>query len=130
MSYGYSEDLRRRAVSGVDGGQSKAAASRTFGIARSTLGDWLQLRQRTGQLACGKGVPGPRRLLQDTPEVRSFLERQCHSTLSQMAQVWERETGQRLTPMTFCKTLRRLGYTRKKRVFSTRSAALKSAKSS
>ena len=130
MRYGYSEDLRKRVVAAVDGGLSKMAVSRTFGIARSTLDDWLLLRQRTGQVACMKRRAGRRRILQDTPQLRVFLEAHSHSTLSQMAQAWEQETGQRLTPMTFCKTLRRLGYTHKKRVSSTESATHKSAKSS
>jgi transposase len=130
MGFGYSEDLRKRAVAAVDAGLSKMAVSRTFGIARSTLDDWLLLRQQTGELIRSKRRPGPRRVLQDTPEVRAFLERHSHGTLSQMAGAWEQETGQRLTAMTFWKTLRRLGYTHKKRASSTGSATRKSAKSS
>jgi len=130
MNYGYSEDLRKRAVAAVDEGMSKMAASRTFGIARSTLYDWLLLREQTGQVACVKRRAGRSRILQDTPAVRAFLERHSQGTLSQMAQAWEQETGQRLTAMTFCKTLRRLGYTHKKRVSFTASATHKSAKSS
>lgn len=129
MRYGYSEDLRKRVVAAVDGGLSKTAASRTFGIARSTLDDWLLLRQQTGQLACLKRRAGRSRVLQDTRQLRSFLERHSHGTLSQMAWAWEQETGQRLTAMTFCKTLRRLGYTHKKRVSFIESATRKSAKS-
>ena len=119
MDYGYSEDLRKRAVAAVDAGMSKMAASRTFGIARSTLDDWLLLREQTGQLCCLKRRTGPSRILQDTAEVRAFIERHSQGTLSQMAGAWEQETGQRLTVMTFCNTLRRLGYTHKKRVSST-----------
>ena len=130
MGYGYSEDLRERAVAAVDGGMSKMAVARTFGIARSTLDDWLLLRERTGQLTKSRRRPGPSRVLQDTPEVRAFLERHSHGTLLQMAGAWEQETGQRLSVMTFWKTLRRLGYTHKKRASSTESAATKSAKSS
>jgi transposase len=129
MGKSYSEDLRHQAVSAVDEGMSKLAASRTFGIARSTLDDWLLLREQTGQLA-SKPCPGRARLLQDTVEIRAFIERQSQGTLSQMAQAWEQETGQRITAMTFCNTLRRLGYTHKKRVFFIKSATPKSVKSS
>ena len=121
MGKSYSADLRERAVACVDGGLSKMQVSRTFGIARSTLDDWLALRAQTGQL---KDPIRRRRAaaLPDTVEVRAFIEQQRHSTLAQMAGAWEQATGQRLTPMTFCNSLRRLGYTRKKRVFSIRNA--------
>lgn len=121
MGKAYSADLRERAVACVDSGLSKMQVSRTFGIARSTLDDWLALREKTGQLRDKSRRPRAA-ALPDTVEVRAFIKGQRHSTLAQMAQAWEQATGQRLTPMTFCNSLRRLGYTRKKRVFSTRSA--------
>lgn len=129
MGKSYSEDLRQRAVSAVDSGQSKMAVSRTFSISRSTLDDWLLLRHQTGRLS-PKRPAGRVRLLQDTPELRAFLEQHSQGTLWQMAGAWEHKTGQRLTVMTFCKTMRRLGYTHKKRASSTESVARKSAKSS
>ncbi len=121
MGKAYSAELRERAVACVDGGMSKMQVSRTFGIARSPLDDWLALPDQTGQLRDKSRRPRAG-VLPDTVEVRAFIEGQRHSTLAQMARALEQATGQCLTPMTFCNSLRRLGYTRKKRVFSTRNA--------
>lgn len=60
MSYGYSTDLRERVVSYIDGGHSKAEASRVFQVSRPALYDWLQLREQTGSLQMrrtGKKTP-------------------------------------------------------------------------
>lgn len=46
----YSEDLRVRVLSHVDSGKSKMSAHKTFGVSRSTIDRWLELRARTGSL--------------------------------------------------------------------------------
>lgn len=123
MGAPYSEDLRLRVLTALDGGMSKMATHKTFGISRSTIDEWLALREQTGGVKANTTYQRNKLpTLQDKPEVHAFLKRHQHSTQEQMALAWEKETGQRLTAMTFCKALRRLGYTRKKRVTSTASA--------
>lgn len=120
MGAPYSEDLRLRVLAALDSGMSKMTAHKTFGISRSTIDEWLALREQTGSVKANttyqRNKPAT---LQDKPEVHDFLKLHQHSTQEQMALAWEKETGQRLTAMTFCKALRRLGYTRKKRATST-----------
>lgn len=128
MGSPYSEDLRMRVLASVDSGMSKMEASKTFKIARSTLDDWLKLRAQTGGVKANTTYRRNRPpVLEDTSQVHDFLKRQQHSTQPQMAVAWQQETGQRLTAMTFCNTLRRLGYTRKKRAISTASDAKSNA---
>ena len=123
MGKAYSQELRLRALAAYDSGMSKMQVCRTYQFARSTLDAWLHLREQTGhvmpQISYRRG-PAP--VLQDTPEVHQFMQGHCHSTLSELALAWEQETGQRLSTMTFCSSLRRLGYTRKKRATFTQSA--------
>ena len=131
MGAPYSQDLRLRVLAAIDGGMSKMAAHKTFGISRSTLDDWLRLREQTGSVQANTSYQrGPAPALPDTPAVRSFVQKHQHRTLEQMALAWEKEAEQRLSCMTFSSTLRRLGYTRKKRVISTKSDAPRSARPS
>ena len=103
------------------------AAHTTFGISRSTVDDWLRLREQMGHVQANTSYHrGPAPALPDTPAVRAFVQKHQHSTLEQMALAWEQQSQQRLSCMTFSTTLRRLGYTRKKRAISTKSAALPS----
>ena len=127
MGAPYSQDLRLRVLAAIDGGLSKMAAHKTFGISRSTLDDWLRLREQTGSVQANTSYHrGRAPSLPDTPAAHAFMQHHQHSTLEQMALAWEKESKQRLSGMTFSTTLRRLGYTRKKRAISTKSDALPS----
>ena len=127
MGAPYSQDLRLRVLCAIDGGMSKMAAHKTFNISRSTLDDWLRLREQTGRVQANTTYRrGPAPALSDTPAVRSFVQKHQHSTLEQMALAWQQQSQQQLSCMTFSSTLRRLGYTRKKRPISTKNDALPS----
>ena len=131
MGAPYSQDLRLRVLAALDGGMSKMQAHKTFGVSRSTIDDWLRLREQTGSVQANiTYYRGRRPALPDTPAVRAFVQTHQHGTLAQIALAWEQECGQRLSGMTFSSTLRRLGYTRKKRAISTASVALPSEKPS
>lgn len=109
---------------------SKVAVHRTFGVSRSTVDDWLKLREQTGQVAAKTAYYRDRPpTLEDTAEVRAFIEGHSYCTLTQLAEAWFEAHGQRSSIMTFSTTLRRLGYTRKKRVASTKNVNPKRVKS-
>ena len=130
MGAPYSEDLRLRVLAAIDGGMSKMAAHRTFNISRSTIDHWLKRREETGSVAATTAYHrGRLPLLPDTPAMHAFIRAHQHSTLAQMALAWEKQSGQKLSLMTFSSRLRRLGYTRKKRATSTASAAPKNVRS-
>ena len=125
----YSQDLRLCVLAAIDQGMSKIRAYKTFGVSRSTVDDWLKLREQTGQVAAKTAYyRGRPPTLEDTAEVRAFIETHRHSTLTQLAEAWFELQGQRLSIMTFSTTLRRLGYTRKKRATFTESATSKRAR--
>jgi transposase len=120
MGAPYSQDLRWRVLAALDGGMCKMTAHKTFGISRSTIDDWLKLREQTGSVQANTTYHrGRQPALPDTSVVRAFVQKHQQGTLRQMALAWKKETGQQLSDVTFSSTLRCLGYTRKKRVTST-----------
>lgn len=97
-------------------------AHKTFHISRSTIDDWLRLREQTGSV---QDIPsafhGGRRGLGSHENFAAFAQRHQHSTLEQMCQAWQQETQQKVSMMSFSRALRQHSYTRKKRVSSTAS---------
>ena len=126
MGAPYSEDLRRRVLSAVDGGMSKMNAYKTFQVSRSTIDDWVKLRATTGALHAKtrRGCIG-KRAVPDLGVFEAFAERHRHATLGQMKQAWQAEKGQVLSEQTFSTMLSRLGWTRKQRAISTASETLR-----
>ena len=123
MRGAYSHDFRLHILAGFDGGMSKKAIHQTFGVSRSTLDDWLKRRQDTGEVkAITTYTRGPKPAIADLKAFEQFAQRHSSSTLRQMAVAWQQQTGQSLSRNTFSLTLKRLGWTRKKRASCTRSA--------
>ena len=120
MGKSYSLDLRERVLQAIDEGMSKWSAHRTFRISRTTIDDWFALRAQNGHLAQPARRPSVVSGLQGA-EFEEFVRRHAHSTLGEMAHAWHQEKGVPLTPMTFSRALRRLGWTRKKRAGVIRS---------
>ncbi len=126
MGKAYSEDFRQRVLERIDGGMSKMQAHRTYNISRSTLDDWLRLRDEQGHLRDKPPAKGRQGTLSDHKVFGEFADRHQGATLGQMVTAWHQEQGQLLSINTFSLALKALGWTRKKRVFSTRSDASQS----
>ncbi len=113
---GYSEDLRRKIVSAVDRGMSKAQAARTFGVSLSSVKRYAGKAGR-GESLAPKKSPGSapkldekaRRLLAEDLRERPFagLQDRCE---------WVQTlTGLSVSRSTVCRAIaRRIGSTRKK----------------
>jgi len=109
---------------------SKLEAHRLYRVSRTTIDDWIGLRQQTGSLR-----PLPRRQSKGCvlwgAVFSEFAQRHAGQKLGQMAAAWEQEQGQKLSLMTFSVALRRRGnvapkgWTRKKRVGATANAVKK-----
>jgi len=130
----YSEDLRVRVLACVDGGMSKMMAHKTFGVSRTTIDDWLKLRERTGSVKANTTYRrGKAPAISDLQAFEKFARLHSGCTLAQMAVEWEAQTGMKLTLMPFSIALRRIGvkgkgWTRKKRVGATASGMKKAGK--
>jgi transposase len=130
MGKAYSEDFRRRVLERMDAEMSKMQAHRTFGISRSTLDDWLRLRDEQGHVRDKPPAKGRQGALSDLKVFGEFAARHQGATLGQMANAWHQEQGQQLSINTFSLALKALDWTRKKRASSTGSDASQSARRS
>ena len=132
----YSEDLRLRVLEAIDGGMSKMSAHKTFRVSRSSIDDWFKLREQTGHVKANTTYRrGKAPAIADLAAFEEFAHRHSGCTLEQMSVAWESETGIKLTLMPFSIALRRIGvkgkgWTRKKRVGATASAANKAGRTS
>jgi transposase len=122
MGRSYSQDLRLRVLEALEGGMSKMQAHRVFRISRSSIDDWLRLREEQGHVHDKPPRRSSRGALSDLKVFGEFASRHQGATLAQMSVVWEQEHGQKLSLNTFSLALKGLGWTRKKRVSSTPSA--------
>ena len=115
MMSAYSEDLRRRIVSLVEGGMPKAQAARTFRVSLSSVKRYVDKTQRGRSLA-PKKRPGaaPKldekamRLLEEDLRERPF------ATLRERCEYVGVLTGLWVSRSTMCRAIARLGSTRKK----------------
>jgi transposase len=112
---GYSEDLRSRVVSAVEGGMSKSQAARTFSVSLSSVKRYVNKAQR-GESLAPKKSPGSapklgekaRRLLEDDLQERPF------ASLRDRCEYIEVMTGLSVSRSTMCRAIARIGSTRKK----------------
>jgi transposase len=112
----YSVDLRERIVAAVDAGQPWQEIARRFSVSRATIRNYLRLRQETGGLAPRPRVGdqpeiGPERY----PQVVAQLRADPDATLAQHCERWAVTQGQVVSVSTMWRTIRRTGWTLKKR---------------
>ena len=130
MGKSYSEEVRLKALAALDGGMKKMAVHRAFGVSRSTLDDWVKLREEQGHVRPARPVGRTGKGFFDAASFEAFASRHPECTLGQIQTAWERETGQRLSQRTFSSWFARIGWTRKKRVGFTPSETRSNAPSS
>lgn len=112
----YSTDLREKALAAVDRGVPRQQVAHDFDLDPSTIKRWLRLRRDTGTIAPRPITGRPPRL---KPVLDAGLEAQLRATpdatIAEHCAAWEAGTGQRVSPATMRRAIRRLGWTRKKR---------------
>ena len=119
----YSEDLRTRIVSAVEGGMSKSEAARLFDVSLSTLKRYCRLAANEEPLAPRKGGGRP-------PKTNSAIESLLEEDVSRRpyAAVWERAaflravSGVALSVSTVRRLLRKLGFSQKNGAWVRQSA--------
>ena len=113
---GYSEDLRRKIISAVDRGMSKAQAARTFGVSLSSVKRYTDKAQR-GESLAPKKSPGSAPKL-DEKAIRLLakdLQERPFASLQDRCDCVQTLTGLSVSRSTVCRAIaRRIGSTRKK----------------
>jgi transposase len=112
---GYSEDLRRRIVSSVEGGMSKAQAARTFSVSLSSVKRYADKAGR-GESLAPKKSPGSAPRLDDRAIklLEEDLKEHPFATLRDRCDYVEVMSGLCVSRSTLCRAIARIGTTRKK----------------
>ena len=112
----YSLDLRQRVVRAVEQGLPRTEIAQVFSVSLATIKRYLKLHRETGYLS-PKAIPGrPAKkggALQ--AELKTQLEAYPDATLKEHCQRWKTEHGWQVSTATMSRTIKRLGWTRKKK---------------
>ena len=111
----YSEDLRKKIVEALGRGATKSEAARTFGISRSSVKRYAKLADEGRPLA-PKRRPGLKPKLDQAAWrlLEEDLEERPAATLRQRREFLRWVRGVSVSESTVSRTLRRLGWSRKK----------------
>jgi transposase len=114
----YHLDLRSHIVAAVADGTPVAQVARQFRVHRSTVFRYLAQQRDAGTLS-PRRHPGaaPRVSPDDAPQLIVQLTTDPTATLAAHCQIWEQTTGIHLSQATMSRTIRRLGWSRKKGVW-------------
>ena len=111
----YSVDLREKIVAAVGRGMSKAQTAHTFGVGATSVKRYVKLAEEGEPLTPGK-APGKKGKLDGN--AMKLLEEDLHArpalTHEKRADLLCELLGIRVSKATICRTVKRLGYTRKK----------------
>lgn len=124
MTAAYSIDLREKAVSAIDRGEKKSHVCRTLNISRNTLDQWLKRREEKGSLAPEKYQRGPKPKIDDLEAFKAFAETHGHLTQKEMSKKW----GKPVSRVVIGKAMRKLNFTRKKKLTVTKKGTSNSDK--
>ena len=121
----YSDDLRQKAIAAIERGERKSQVCRTLTISRNTLDLWLKRQQQTGEVGAIRWYRrGPQPKIEDLEAFRSFAQKNGHLSQQEMAQQWSEAISDR----TIGKALKRIGFTRKKRLMATKNGMKRNGK--
>jgi len=114
MSWSYSEDLRVKVINALQRKVPILKISKVFGIARNTVYNWKNLFIETGSITPRKTETEKRFLIKDLDKFKKFLEDNPDKTQKEMAEEWGG-----VSPRTIGATIKRVGYTYKKKLLAT-----------
>ena len=127
----YSQDLRKRIIKAVETTGNQTQVATTFQVSRSTVRRLLILEKVDPNLAA---KPRPGRQTEIAPEnypaLINLLQEHNDSTLAQLCLLWDEHYHQLVSVATMSRLLKRLGWTRKKRVWQPPNAINNTAMSS
>jgi transposase len=110
----YSEDLRRRIVLAVEGGTSKSAVARLFGVSLSSVKRYLRIAKQGVSLAPRKGGGRPPKIDQTAEKLLTEdVKERPAATVSERRRYLEHTTGKGLSDSSVKRLLKRLGFSRK-----------------
>jgi transposase len=111
----YSEDLRKKIVEAVERGMPKVEAAKTFGVGVSSVKRYVAAA-RQGRSLAPKKRPGSKPKMNERARrlLEADLEERPAATLPERRGFLRRVAGVEVSDSTVSRTLRRMGWTRKK----------------
>lgn len=129
MPKAYSEDLRVRVLAAYRSGMSVANVCEQFKISRFCVYDWDKLEREKGSLKPQyENCTGRSSTIKPDENFEEFAKIHAYSTLKQMAETWSSANKETVSLMAVSRSLKKLGWTHKKRPATTKNAAKKNAK--
>ena len=114
----YSEDLRKRIVEAVERGIPKTKVAHLFGVSFSSVKRYSRIARRGESLAPKKGTGRPPKVDVSTQRLlEEDVKERPSATVEQRQRFLERLTGRTLSNSTVRRLLKRLGFSRKKRLW-------------
>ena len=113
----YSYDFRKKVIEAIVlDGWKKSEVSQLFNISRNTIDLWLKRKAETGDYQALPNQPkGNSHKITDWEKFREFAVVHGDKTQAEMAQLWHGEISER----TISRALKKIGFTRKKRLMVT-----------
>jgi transposase len=110
----YSEDLRKKIVTAMERGMSKAQAARTFDVSLSSVKRYSRMASQGGSLKPRKS-PGRPRKADEKAQVllEKDVEERPGATISQRRRFLEHITATTLSDSTVRRLMKRLGFSQK-----------------
>ena len=117
MALAYSEDLRIRAINLIEGGMSISRVSQILKISRPTLYRWIEQFEINGSTAPCRSIPPPQvSKIKDWEKFKEVVDNNGDKTQKELASLWGN-----ISQQTISRGLKKLGYTRKKKLIATKS---------
>jgi transposase len=111
----YSKDLRQKIVDAIERGMPKAQAARTFGVGISTVKRYVTKAQRGESLEPGRAAGKPPKIDERVGKLlQADVQERPFATLRERCEYVEALSGVSVSRSTMCRTIARIGSTRKK----------------
>jgi transposase len=113
----YSTDLRVRVLDALAAGMHRADAVRIFQVSSGSIKRWVRMQRTTGDLTPRRPDGRPRAIAPDQESrLRAQLTAAPDASLAAHAAQWLADYGTPLSTWTIGRAIRRLGWSRKKRL--------------
>jgi len=116
----YSVDLREKIIDAIKSGMSQVNAAKIFNVARRTIYNWLCIQEKTGSLEPQTNFQkGHSHAITDLEKFKKFVNAHADYTQDEIAEHYS------VGHATIGRMLKKIGYTRKKRITPTQNKTKK-----
>lgn len=116
-----SVDLRERVIAAVDDGMHIEDAVKVFKVCRRVIYNWLDLREKSGSLVPKSGYQkGHSHQIKDWDQFKAFAAANQNYTSPTLRVKWQELTGVAVSENVMLSALKKIGFTHKKKLLTTR----------